>query len=205
MAVSAIALYASPPSSVCSSPYPCSMSSQSSYDFDLAARSSPAASSSATSTSHRTIVGGLSRLLKNSASASSSSYSSDELQKGEDQYSNLSSSFGYSSCSPLSSSLKRYMGPVSVSSSSGSIVGRGSGSGSFRVNGFVKNSLGSCTDHDVDELTFNMEDSFAMGYHVQHLLASAQTRHKLFYEDFVIKAFYEAERAHRGQVMIYVF
>lgn len=202
MAVSAIALYASPPSSVCSSPYPCSMSSQSSYDFDLAARSSPAASSSATSTSHRTIVGGLSSLLKNSASATSSSYSSDELQKGEDQYTNLSSSFGYSSYSPLSSSLKRYMGPISVSSSSGSVVGSGSGSrsGSFRVNGFVKNSLGSCTDHDVDELTFNMEDSFAMGYHVQHLLASAQTRHKLFYEDFVIKAFYEAERAHRGQL-----
>ena len=138
----------------------------------------------------------------------------------QNQFSNLSSSFRYSN----SSSLKREMhspvsvfqGPVSVTSSSfnGSVVsGSFSGLGAFRVNsttsvllnGFVRNSLGSCLDHDVDELTFNMEDHFVFGDGVVELLASAQLRHKIFYEDFVIKAFYEAEKAHRGQVNFLFF
>lgn len=91
-------------------------------------------------------------------------------------------------------------------------------------NGFVRNALGSCLDYDlpplrlpggslgrddessssflVDELTFAMDDpsesdceSSATG-----LLAGAQSRHKIFYEELVVKAFHEAEKAHRGQV-----
>ncbi|KNA26122.1 hypothetical protein SOVF_000390 [Spinacia oleracea] len=217
MAVSTIALYASPPSGICSTPHP-SINSHSSYDFDLNGRSPSTSSQSSSSTSQRPIIGGLSHLLKHSPTSVN-----EEFQKvGLDdhhyhQYGSLSSSFRYSNCSPLSSSLKRdlqspvsvFQGPVSVSgSSSYNTVASGSYSGSFRVNnttngllnGFVRNSLGSCLDRDVEELTFNMEEQFVFGGSVAELLASAQNRHKIFYEDFVIKAFYEAEKAHRGQV-----
>ncbi|KAL2933093.1 putative GTP diphosphokinase RSH3 chloroplastic [Bienertia sinuspersici] len=218
MAVSTIALYASPPSSVCSTPHPCSINSHStSYDFDLNGRSPSTSSQSSSSTSQRPMMGGLSCLLKHSSSLAAN----DDFQKvgieDHHHYSNLSSSFRYSNCSSLSSSLKRDLqspvsvlqGPVSVSSSCNSVAsGSFSGSSSFRINnttnvllnGFVRNSLGSCLDHDVEELTFNMEDHFVFGDAVEELLASAQLRHKIFYDKFVIKAFYEAEKAHRGQV-----
>lgn len=86
-------------------------------------------------------------------------------------------------------------------------------------NGFVRNALGSYVDYDsssfrienndglVDELTFNMEESVssAVGEHVEayakEYLVKAQLAHKVFCDDFVIKAFYAAERAHRGQVL----
>jgi len=79
----------------------------------------------------------------------------------------------------------------------------------------VRNALGSCLDYDldagdssaalVDELTFNLEDNFVEGgFHFEpyakKLLLGAQLRHKIFCEEFVIKAFCEAEKAHRGQV-----
>ncbi|KAM0959593.1 hypothetical protein ACFX2I_024663 [Malus domestica] len=90
-------------------------------------------------------------------------------------------------------------------------------------NGFVRGALGSsCIDYDspsfevqtdgldvgssavlVDDLTFNMEDGFLEGIaepYAKELLVGAQLRHKIFYEDFIIKAFYEAEKAHRGQM-----
>lgn len=35
--------------------------------------------------------------------------------------------------------------------------------------------------------------------HVREMLAGAQSRHKIFNEEFVVRAFYEAEKAHRGQ------
>ncbi|KAK1307547.1 hypothetical protein QJS10_CPA09g00108 [Acorus calamus] len=84
-------------------------------------------------------------------------------------------------------------------------------------NRFVRNALGSCLDYDspsfpmppgqtgggldVDEFTFNMEDGFIVPPpYAKELLLSAQSRHKIFLEDFVVKAFYEAEKAHRGQM-----
>lgn len=218
MAVSTIALYASPPSSVCSTPHPCSINSHSSsYDFDLNGRSPSTSSQSTSSSSQRPIIGGLSCLLKHSSSSPNEDFQKVGIDDHHHHYSNLSSSFRYSNCSSLSSSLKRdhhspvsvLQGPVSVSSSCNNVVsGSFSGSSSFRINnstnvllnGFVRNSLGSCLDHDVEELTFNMEDHFVFCDGVEELLASAQSRHKIFYEDFVIKAFYEAEKAHRGQV-----
>ncbi|XP_021716529.1 probable GTP diphosphokinase RSH2, chloroplastic [Chenopodium quinoa] len=220
MAVSTIALYASPPSSVCSTPHPCSINSHSSsYDFDLSGRSPSTSSQSSSSSSQRPIIGGLSCLLKHSPTSVNEDFQKVGLDDHHlhHQYNNLSSSFRYSNCSSLSSSLKRdlqspvsvFQGPVSVSSSCNSVAsGSFSGSGSFRVNnttngllnGFVRNSLGSCLDREVEELTFNMEDHFVFGGSVEELLASAQIRNKIFYEDFVIKAFYEAEKAHRGQV-----
>jgi len=54
----------------------------------------------------------------------------------------------------------------------------------------------------VEELTFSMEDNFVVDIGVEDLLASARRRHDIFYEDVVVMAFYEAEKAHRGQVMI---
>ncbi|KAI4381036.1 hypothetical protein MLD38_007154 [Melastoma candidum] len=90
--------------------------------------------------------------------------------------------------------------------------------------GFVGNAVASCVDVEVedepisvngvyggmgvygvnvDELTFDLEDSFVesdVEPYVKELLASAQRRHKIFCDEFVIKAFFEAEKAHRGQV-----
>ncbi|CAL9204785.1 unnamed protein product [Musa hybrid cultivar] len=36
--------------------------------------------------------------------------------------------------------------------------------------------------------------------YAQELLAGAQARHKIFHEEIVLKAFYEAEKAHKGQM-----
>ncbi|XP_058784689.1 probable GTP diphosphokinase RSH2, chloroplastic [Vicia villosa] len=59
----------------------------------------------------------------------------------------------------------------------------------------------------VDELTFNLKDTVVEGCfgfefepYAKKLLMSAQLRHKIFCEEFVIKAFCEAEKAHRGQM-----
>ncbi|KAM7476091.1 hypothetical protein LguiB_023334 [Lonicera macranthoides] len=250
MAVPTIALYASPPSSVCSTPYPCQINSHASYDFDLTGRSSSSPLAAASSPSQKPIIGGLSCLFSSTSvkHASSSSYSNgggDELVSSRhDRGDELSSSFCYS---PFGSSLKRDQSPVSVFQ--GPISCTSSGVGSSRslpmrfsrerdlvdenmqasvrsgnsklFNGFVGHALGSWVDNDspsfrtygnklnvdssvlVDELTFNMEGSFTKMNpepYAKDLLLSAQLRHKIFYDDIVIKAFYEAEKAHRGQV-----
>lgn len=236
MAVPTIALYASPPSSVCSTPYQCH--SHASYDFDLNGRSS-SSSSSTSSSSQKSIVGGLSSLFSSPTVKANYSTGTEDLGLGSlwhDRGDELSSSFR---CSSLSSSLKRdqspvsvFQGPVSCSSSSGigsysrsppkriagDVCSIRSGSGGL-FNGFVRHALGSCVDHDpatfqvldvdsrssglLDELTFNMEEGFSESNsepYAKNLLLGAQARHKIFYDDFVVKAFYEAEKAHRGQV-----
>ncbi|KAK8953600.1 hypothetical protein KSP40_PGU016398 [Platanthera guangdongensis] len=87
-----------------------------------------------------------------------------------------------------------------------------------KFSGFVRKALDSCLDYDslsfpipgsmieVEELTFclkkilvgifprNCESS------VLRLLAGAQSRHAIFHENIVVKTFYEAEKAHEGQV-----
>ncbi|KHN01417.1 Putative guanosine-3',5'-bis(diphosphate) 3'-pyrophosphohydrolase [Glycine soja] len=146
----------------------------------------------------------------------------------EDEMKELSSSFSYSPSKFAGSSWKRdqspvsvFHGPVSCSSSGRSSTGSSSRIRSFRggtsglFDGFVRNALGSsCLDYDldagdssamVDELTFNLEDNFVEGgFHFEpyakKLLLGAQMRHKIFCEEFVIKAFCEAEKAHRGQM-----
>ncbi|XP_060205999.1 probable GTP diphosphokinase RSH2, chloroplastic [Lycium barbarum] len=230
MAVPTIALYASPPSSVCSSPYSCQINSHTSYDFDLNGRSSTSSSSTSSS-----FVGGLSSLFSSPTPTVKANYSTGTEDLGSlwhDRGDELSSSFR---CSSLSSSLKRdHQSPVSVfqgPSTSSSGIGSCSRSppkridGTFKANystgtgglfnGFVRHALGSCVDYDsttfkvvdvdsrssglLDELTFNMEEGFDDPY-AKNLLLGAQARHKIFYDDFVVKAFYEAEKAHRGQV-----
>lgn len=237
MAVPTIALYASPTSSVCSTPYPCHINAHASCDFELNTKTSTSASPT-TSSTQKPAIGGLSCLFSSPSvkyAPSSSSYASC----GEDLEKELSSSFCYSPSKFGGSSLKKeqspvsvLQGPVSCSSSIGSrscpirvrdrggdvnLSGfiRGGAGGLF--NGFVRNALGFCIDHDlpgidvdscssvIDELTFNMEDQDGIvdgdpEPYAKDLLMAAQMKHKIFGEDFVVKAFYEAEKAHRGQV-----
>lgn len=234
MAVPTIALYASPPSSVCSTPYQCH--SHASYDFDLNGRST-SSSSSTTSSSQKSIVGGLSSLFSSPTVKANYSTGTEDLGLGSlwhDRGDELSSSFRGSSLKrDHQSPVSVFQGPVSCSTSSsgigsysrsppkrigGDVCSIRSGSGGL-FNGFVRHALGSCVDHDpatfqvldvdsgssglLDELTFNMEEGFLESNsepYAKNLLLGAQARHKIFYDDFVVKAFYEAEKAHRGQV-----
>lgn len=41
--------------------------------------------------------------------------------------------------------------------------------------------------------------------YAKEMLAGAQSRHKIFHDELVAKAFFEAERAHRGQVLFSFF
>ncbi|RZC01274.1 putative GTP diphosphokinase RSH3, chloroplastic isoform B [Glycine soja] len=227
MAVSTIALYASPPSGVCSTSH--QINCHAGYDFELGSRSSsPAGSTAPPSTSQKPVMGGLSCLFSSPAPPRKHAPQlSSNFSGEEDEMKELSSSFSYSPSKFAGSSWKRdqspvsvFHGPVSCSSSGRSSTGstpirsfRGGTSGLF--DGFVRNALGSsCLDYDldagdssamVDELTFNLEDNFVEGgFHFEpyakKLLLGAQMRHKIFCEEFVIKAFCEAEKAHRGQM-----
>lgn len=229
MAVSTIALYSSPPSSVCSASH--QISSHASFDLDVNGRSTSSASASP---SQKPIIGGLSCLFASPA-IKSASYSSGAEDLGalwHDRTEELGSSFRYSS---LSSSLKRdqaHQSPVSVLQGLNNSIGSGSRSPPMRMSGdfssirsgsggmfkgFVRHALGSCVDYDsssvdldallADELPFNMDDNFMaldLPAYAKSLLSDAQSKHSIFRDDFVVKAFYEAEKAHRGQVYINV-
>ncbi|XP_031092032.1 probable GTP diphosphokinase RSH2, chloroplastic [Ipomoea triloba] len=240
MSVPTITLYASPPGTVCSTPYPCQINSHTSHEFDLNARSS--SSTSSTSFSQKAVVGGLSCLfsspsVKHSSSAGYLSGTEDLGPRWPNRGEELSSSFR---CSTLSSSAKRDQSPVSVLQGPGScgrsagivassrsppkrigdICSIRSGKGGL-FNGFVMHALGSYVDYTpvslnmpgldstksdlLDELTFPMEDSVLESTSKleplsKDLLLGAQARHKIFHDDLVVKAFYEAEKAHKGQI-----
>ncbi|PPD83013.1 hypothetical protein GOBAR_DD20057 [Gossypium barbadense] len=226
MAVSTIALYASPPGSVCSTPHHININS---CDFDLNSRSSSSAPSTAASTSsQRPILGGLSCLFSSHSVKSSfssggedlGSYRGEELKDLSCSFCYSTSKFGASSFKTNQSPVSVFQGPVLCSSSSPPMRsarekgGDGNFQGPFRsgtnglFNGFIRGALGSCIDYDstsfeaqsiADELPFTMEDNFAEEGNSE-LLLGAQMRHKIFCEDLVVKAFYEAEKAHRGQM-----
>ncbi|CAF2080867.1 hypothetical protein BRARA_F00068 [Brassica rapa] len=209
-----IALYASPPSTVCSTPHQITAS----CDLDLNPRSSSSSSS--------TTIGGLSLLFKSSSPSSSSSAShpslGDELpsirhDRTEDHRTTLSSSFSYSPTKFIASSyLKRdhHQSPVSVLhgpiSSNNSFTGGGSlRVGSSRLfNGFIRKAVDSCVDYETDSVLVDEQLPFAMDDegeerrqpYARNLLRRAQLKHKIFEDESVIKAFYEAEKAHRGQM-----
>ncbi|XP_072990998.1 probable GTP diphosphokinase RSH2, chloroplastic isoform X1 [Typha latifolia] len=65
--------------------------------------------------------------------------------------------------------------------------------------GLFRNSLGSCSGC-VKGLTSEFENG--LEDYVEKLLSGAQSRHKIFNEELVLKAFYEADRAHRGQMRV---
>lgn len=234
MVVPAIALYSTPPSTVCSPP----------YDLDSTGRSPPSAS--------KPSVGGLTCLFSspppppsvkhdrgNELSATSSFRPSNggneefasPWHDRSSEFTATSSFRSYYSSWGSYSSLKRdhspasvFHGPTSCSSSSNLSssslplrIGREKSSSYSHslFSGFVTHALGSCVDYDLsndsidstsvmrEELPFSMEGDVAEssgGTCADELLLRAQLRHKIFSEDLVVKAFYEAEKAHRGQV-----
>ncbi|KAG0469906.1 hypothetical protein HPP92_016606 [Vanilla planifolia] len=86
------------------------------------------------------------------------------------------------------------------------------------LNGVVRNALGSCLDYNSpkfsfpnsgnfgdEDLTFNFEGSLSnvlpsCDPYARDFIFGAQSRHKIFHEEIVVKAFYESWKAHRGQV-----
>ncbi|ERN11282.1 hypothetical protein AMTRI_Chr04g180100 [Amborella trichopoda] len=179
-----IALYASAPSSVCSTPHPCQINnSHASQDYELNPR--PA------STAQKPLMGGLSCLFSSPSVKHASNHASDEIGTlwhgcgPSERCEDLSSSFCYSS---INSSLKGreqspvsvFHGPVSCSSSvsrsppvrmtrdrtmdsHSQVSYRYNRDGLF--NSFVRNALGSsCLDYDSPSFPmpgsgFRQEDS----------------------------------------------
>lgn len=247
MPVPSIALYASPPSSVCSKPHQINPH-HASHDLDLNTRS-PSSSPPTATSSQKPTVGGLSCLfssptVKHSSSSSFSNANEETMPLWHDRGDELSSSFRYSSLGSIGSSMKRdhqspvsvFQGPVSCSISPPMRMAREKNVGDIYLqgpvrvgssglwNGFVRHGLGSCLDYDsptfqahgvsfdvdsppvmVDDLPFDMEggcDTMEMGVddYAKDLLLAVQLKHDIFRDEFVVKAFYEAEKAHRGQM-----
>ncbi|KAM7253443.1 hypothetical protein ACFE04_021597 [Oxalis oulophora] len=207
----AAALYTAPPSTLsCSTPH--QINTHGSYDSDRAT----------------TVVGGgLSYLFSSAAGKHTEDLMSCSSSRGDEFTSSFSYCPNKFVNSYPKSPVSVFHSPVSCSSTSTtsassirsgsspmrdvcSFTGSCSTSGFF--NGFATtNALGSYVDCDSSDaaLIFNMEDQDSVfcgggGYDVElyakDLLLGAQSRHKMFCDDFVIKAFYEAEKAHRGQV-----
>lgn len=118
---------------------------------------------------------------------------------------------------------RRDFSPVSVFGSSRSsspptrfLKDGGDFNRSFRVgspnglfNRFVAHAVGSCvnnydsTSFELDQLPFSMDDdddSLGESNYATDLLATAQLRHNIFTDHLVIRAFNQAEKAHRGQM-----
>ncbi|KAI0495965.1 hypothetical protein KFK09_022272 [Dendrobium nobile] len=173
------------------------------------------------SSTHRPIAGGLSYLF--SSPSSRSSVAVDELSS--QRCDELSCSFSYSTSA--SHFKARDHSPVSVlhcpvycssGSSSPQSIRVPFGDWKFRkdrnFSKFVRNALVSCLDYDSpsfpvpgslveeEDPTFSLEGSppRSCDPHALRLLSEAQSRNLIFHEEIVVKAFYEAEKAHRGQV-----
>ncbi|CAD6224839.1 unnamed protein product [Miscanthus lutarioriparius] len=84
--------------------------------------------------------------------------------------------------------------------------------------GFVRNALGSCVDYapptsprpevGAGEFAFELDENLAEASpacepYARELLTGAQDRHRIFHEELVVKAFLEAEKAHRGQDVVH--
>jgi GTP pyrophosphokinase len=89
-------------------------------------------------------------------------------------------------------------------------------------NSFVSHALGSCLDYVPPlspsyqeegrggelELEFDMDSTEIEADcepYATEMLAGAQSRHKIFHEELVVKAFFAAEKAHRRQVLFSIF
>ncbi|XP_020589804.1 probable GTP diphosphokinase RSH2, chloroplastic [Phalaenopsis equestris] len=213
MSVPAITLYSGPPGGICT------------VDLDLNSRPS-----STTQRPISGGLSCLFSSTTSRSSAGISTSLEEHSSLRQDRCDDLSCSFSYSSSSFKCrdhSPVSVFHGPVSCSS--GSSQSRSPPSirvppgewkaGRDRIfSRFVRHALGSCLDYDSpsfpmpgglieeEELDFSFEDSFRHNFprncepYALRLLSGAQSRHKIFHEDIVIKAFFEAEKAHRGQV-----
>ncbi|XP_077230450.1 putative GTP diphosphokinase RSH3, chloroplastic [Tasmannia lanceolata] len=223
-----IGLYATPSTAICSPNLSSQFNLHNSSDYELNPRLSSASAAQKPIVGGLSCLLSSSRhVSSSSSSSSSSSFGGDDLgsiwhERSED----LSSSFCYSLKCRDQSPVSVFQYPVSCSSgvigSSRSLPAIFKANRDWLFNGFIRNALGSCLDYDspslptpggggdedssvavVDEFTFNLEENVAeMSCEpcAKELLLGAQSRHKIFYEELVVKAFYEAERAHRGQM-----
>ncbi|XP_042399961.1 probable GTP diphosphokinase RSH3, chloroplastic [Zingiber officinale] len=211
MSVPTIALYASPSAGAAIYGF---------ADFDLNSRSTSLAAH-VSSSAPRPIGGGLSRIF--SSSAATRHVGGDDLRC--DRPDELGSSYSYSS-SPFKcrdhSPASVFHGPCSGSGSARSPPRMRNPIGSDWRTGkdgffkrFVRNAVSPCLDYDspsfsgshfcIEELPFGFDDCtmdmmLPSDRYAEELLAKAQSRHDIFHEEIVVKAFHEAERAHRGQM-----
>lgn len=200
-----------------------------SSDYDQNARlfsCSSAAGPSSGACGRKPVMGGLSCLFSSAHLLSSAGPSNDEPSSPWlDRSDELASSFSYSHSS---SSIKcREQSPVTVFRSLVSCSSRSPPTlrtprelnriADFRLgrdkllNGFIGYALGSFLDYDSHRYpvsgvdTANVEDILeklgtSAEPYANDLLVGAQSRHDIFNEEFVVKAFYVSEKAHRGQV-----
>jgi len=224
-----IALYASPASTVCSTAHQINAHISCDLDLNSRSSSASSSTSSPTIGGLSLLFSGAS-VKSSSSSSSSHPTVGEELasirhDRSEDR--TLSGSFCYSPSKFIGSSyLKRdhqspvsvLHGPISSGNSPPMRISRDrnlDGGSALRVgssrlfNGFVRKAIGSCVDYDTDsvlvdeQLPFTMDDGFEgerRQPYARDLLRRAQLKHKIFEDESVIKAFYEAEKAHRGQV-----
>ncbi|KAK8921529.1 hypothetical protein KSP39_PZI020753 [Platanthera zijinensis] len=201
MSVPTITLYSGPPGGICPT------------DLDLNSRA-------LSSSTQRPLPGGLSCLFSSRSSPDDlCSHRCDDLSSSF-SYTTSSSHFKTRDHSPVSV----FHGPVSCSSASSSPPAIRLHSGDWKhvrdrnFSKFVRKALDSCLDYDSpsfpmpgstveeEELTFSLEETLVGIFPTScepsalRLLAEAQSRHAIFHENIVVKAFYEAEKAHRGQV-----
>lgn len=183
MSVPTIALYSTPPTPFCSSIV--------SSDCDLNLSSNSV---------QKPTIGGLSCLFsaQNDQNLNLTSKASNSLYSDD-----LSSSFSFKS---------RDSSPVSVFSPPRSPnLNRICRKDVPSINGYVRTALGSCLDYndsmrfvenEREELDFDFDEGLVeldCEEFARDFLIGAQSRNKIFYEELVVKAFYEAEKAHRGQ------
>ncbi|KAJ1701461.1 hypothetical protein LUZ63_001240 [Rhynchospora breviuscula] len=201
MSAPAIALYTGPPGGVSQIP----------------SEPTCAASTSAS----KTISGGLSMLFSSSPSPcppTISRHVADDLSRSDDLgCSSYSFSSSFSKSREYHSPVSVFQSPASTSRSPPALwtphTSRHSRDRTF--NSFVRHALGSCLDFApsspsyqeegmVRELGFESDEGSSeieadCEPYAKEMLAGAQSRHKIFYEEVVVKAFFEAMRAHRGQ------
>lgn len=216
MSVPAIAIYASAPGGLCFAP-----------DFDLAPRPPPPPQPHSAS-GGAAVAGGLSCLFSSPAGPRHASSLSSPSYSGRDEPDELGSSYSYTSLKCRNPSpVSVFHSPVFYGGSSRSPpLARASREWrEWRArrdrlfNGFIRNALGSCLDYapqspksvgegrlDVEELPFELDENLVeierfCDPYTKKMLVEAQSRHKIFHEELVVKAFYEAETAHRGQVI----
>ncbi|XP_042468654.1 probable GTP diphosphokinase RSH3, chloroplastic [Zingiber officinale] len=213
MSVPAIALYPIPPAG------------SAIYGFqDLDINSRAGATAHASSSAPKPIVGGLSRIFSSTAAARHSGADDFRYDRSDELGSSYSSSlFKCREHSPMSV----FHGPCSGSGSGSSRSPPRAGNprewtgGDWRTgkDGFFKRFVRDAANPSLDfdspsfyssdfceeELPFGFDDSPmdtmpAAAPSANDFLAEAQSRHEIFREEIVVKAFHEAEKAHRGQM-----
>ncbi|KAJ3677114.1 hypothetical protein LUZ60_002838 [Juncus effusus] len=164
------------------------------------------------------IPGGLSLLF---SSPSISRHADDHSHARSDDHGSSS----YSSFPSSSFKSRDHLSPVSVFHPSTSSCSSSRSPPSFLAvksrerlfNGFVRSALGSCLDYvpplspgyqeegSVGDLGFDLDEGLSgaeaeLDEVEKKMLDDAQSRHKIFHDELVVKAFHEAAKAHKEQM-----